>query len=203
MAFTVETGSGVVGANAYIDLTFALTYHTDRENSFWVSGSGVDDTKRSSAIIRASEYVDKRFGRKFRGWRRTRTQGLEWPRIDAFDNDDYTFPDIPEQLQKAVAEYALRALSLMPLAPDPALSFNTRDSVGTGTTEQASNVQRLRQKVGPIEQDQEFGDSFTSSSGKVSGSTLVNGNMLPSYPEADLWLEELIESSSSRDIVLG
>ena len=201
MAFTTEDGTGVEGANSYITTAFADTYHSDRQNTIWAAASTAD---KEGALIRASEYIDKRFARKFKGYREKRLQGLEWPRLDALDGDLYLFEGIPSQLQKATAEYALRALSLKTLAPDPGLGFNTRDTTGSGTTESAKNASGIMTKVGPVEKEVRYGSSSSQNDySRLSGSSLVSGYQIPSYPEADLWIEELIESSSSREICLG
>lgn len=199
--FIVEDGSGVTNANAYISLADAEEYHDDRGNTPWTGV--VDDTLKEQAIVRASDYIDKRFGRRFRGWRSGSDQGLEWPRVDAYDNDDYQLTDVPKQILWAVSEYAMRALSLNPLAPDPALEFNTRDTTGSGTTESAGNLKMIKEKVGPIETIQDFGDSFQKSGTTTSLSSLVNGSQIPAYPEADLWIEETLRSSASKELVRG
>ena len=62
MAFTVEDGSGVEDANAYVEFAYVDEFHLDRGNTEW---TGADSVKQS-AIIRASEYIDKRFGQKSR-----------------------------------------------------------------------------------------------------------------------------------------
>ena len=51
MAFTLEDGSGVAGANAYIDAAYFRTHHTDRGNS---AGADFIDNEVEAGIIRAS-----------------------------------------------------------------------------------------------------------------------------------------------------
>jgi len=177
--FTVEDGTGLAGANSYIDLTFADTYHEDRQNLSW---SAATQAIRQGALIRASEYVDKRFGLRFKGFKSSSTQGLEWPRIGALDADDYLLngvDDVPRQLQKAVAEYGLRALTLSELAPD-----NT--DVGVNATET---------KIGPIVIKNELRNF--AATGTVSPSSI------PDYPEADLWIQELLTSLRNNKLVRG
>ena len=50
MAFTLEDGSGVEGANAYIDVSFYRDHHTDRGNT---AHSDFTDTDTMAGIIRA------------------------------------------------------------------------------------------------------------------------------------------------------
>lgn len=210
MAFVVEDGSGLVTANAYIDLAFADSYHSDRGNDGW----GQSNLNKQNAIIRATDYIDQRFGRKFRGVRKTKEQALEWPRLDAFDDDDFAFSsldEIPRQLQKACAEYALRALNIFQLSPDPSLPFSTRDITGEGSTQQASaavgEVGRKKERVGPIEEETEYravsqalsrSDQLTS-----KGTSQIPSLYIPAYPTADLWIAELLRSSASRVLLRG
>ena len=64
MTFQVETGSGDAGANAYVSVAYFRTHHIDRGNS---AHTDFTDTDTMAGIIRASEYVDKRFGIRFVG----------------------------------------------------------------------------------------------------------------------------------------
>lgn len=213
MAFTVETGSGLANANAYIDLAFALEHHTDRGNIVWTH-AGVTDAMREPAIIRASDYIDKRFGRRFRGQRKLLGQSMEWPRLDAFDDDGFLIDAsaVPRKLKMACAEYALRALVLHVLAPDAPTIVKPQD-FGTDTyvreeTINSGIVTQETVKVGPVSESK----SYTSLqalareirlSMKSGGNFLVTDFFIPEYPEADLWLEELIRAPGTIDIIRG
>ena len=213
MAFTLEVGTGVEGANAYIDVSYYRTHHSDRGNT---AHTDFTDSDTSSAIIRASEYVDKRFGQMFVGLRKTKRQGLEWPRLDAFDADGYLLSgpdDIPRNLEKAVAEYALRALICGVLAPDPILPVpkqDLTDSSGVRDTDVITGeVTRLRDRIGPLEEERWFetrsqaiSRNLGASARAVQSSTLNDFN-IPEYPEADLWIEELLRSSMNVRLVRG
>ena len=190
MAFTVEDGTGLSTANAYVATAFCDTYHSDRGHNGW---SGLTAEKQK-AVVRATDYIDKRFGRRFRGYRTSSDQALEWPRYDAWDNDQHTlsgtYDDVPRQLQKAVAEYALRALVLITgtdadLAPDDA-----------GTT---GDVVEESVKVGPITESKKY----ASAQSRSSQSSLVSDSKIPEYPAADMWIEELLYPSSVRRLRRG
>ncbi len=145
MAFTLETGTGIAGANAYVDVAYVDTHHLDRGNSAWDDFTTVE---KQQSIIRGTEYIDKRFGIKFRGVRVSKEQGLEWPRLSAFDADGFLLSgvdDLPRQLEKAAAEYALRAAICGTLAPDPPLPVPKQDLTdSTGTRpDQAETGQLL------------------------------------------------------------
>lgn len=190
MAFTVEDGTGLAAANSYVSVADADTHHTDRGNTTWTAASNGD---KEVALVKATDYVDKRFGRRFRGYRTSKDQGLEWPRISAFDNDDYLLADvddIPRQLVKAVSEYALIALQII-LLPIPARPYAVLDpATGTVSTAADTSLLRNREKVGPVEQDQWFQEKKAMTPG--AGNSLSGNINLPEYPAADEWLHELI-----------
>ena len=209
MAFTFEDGTGVTDANAYITVAFANTYHTDRNHTDWTGTTA----KLQSAIVRASMYVDSRFGRKFRGFRQRKDQGLEWPRLSALDDDGYLLDGVPRQLERAVAEYALRALQFGELAPDVPPSVPRQShSDGSGglqdpTSVQTGEVEKVTSQVGPILTSTTFRSTRDStaapSAARSAQSTLIDGANIPQYPAADLWIEELLKSQSSRSLRRG
>jgi len=146
MAFVVETGAGLSDANAYLSVAAFKAYHDDRGNSYY----GYSDTLIEQAIVRASDYLDTRFG--FIGMRLQVTQSMEWPRTNAFYWDGRTASSmVPAEVMEAVAEYALRALSKS-LTPDP-----VADSSGR-------NVQSETKTVGPISVSKQYSQagSFVS-----------------------------------------
>lgn len=215
MPIVVEDGSGLSTANAYVSEAFVTAFHTDRNNTSWLDFTSPE---RQAAIIRASEYIDKRFGRRFRGFRKLKEQGLEWPRLDAFDDDGFLLSavdDVPRQIQKACAEYALRAALCGILAPDPIppvpkqsleSGLTSRDTAGTVTT---GELTRSRERVGPIEEEKWFettsqvlGKNLAAGAKGVQ-SSLVNDFVIPEYPEADLWIEELLLSSMNIRLALS
>lgn len=212
MAFTVETGTGIVGANAYDLVSSIDTHHADHGQTSW---SDFTTPEKQTAIVRATSYIDKRFGRRFVGVRATKDQGLEWPRLSAFDQDGFLLSGsdaIPRQLLKAVAEYALRAAVCGILAPDPPLPVPKQDPTDMANRpEQAETGQltRKREKVGPLEEDKWFETTSqvigrnlaAGATGVKSG--LVNDFLIPEYPEADMWLEELLRSSMNIMLARG
>lgn len=213
MAFLQEDGGGVTGANAYISITFYRTHHTDRGNT---AHSDFTDTDTLTGIIRASEYVDKRWGTQFRGLRKIKDQGLEWPRFDAFDNDGYLFNGstaLPPQLLKAVAEYTLRAMICGVLAPDPILPVpkqDLTDSSGVRDTDVITGeVTRRKDQVGPLLEERWYETRSQSvarnlgAGARAIQSGLVNDFNIPEYPEADLWIAEIIRSSHTISLVRG
>lgn len=208
MAFTVEDGTGVEDANAYDTLASVNEYHLDRNHTDWCGSNA----KLQAAIIRASSYIDARFGRKFRGFRQSRDQGLEWPRHSALDNSSYLLQGVPRQLKKAMAEYALRALQFGELAPDvppsvPRQSHEDGSSTLTdSSTVQTGEVEKTTTQVGPLLTSVTYRspkEVTTPSAARSAQSALVEGNNIPQYPAADLWIEELIKTGTSRTLRRG
>lgn len=203
MAFVVEDGTGLATATSYISEAEADDHHTDRGNAAWTGTS----TAKQQALVRATDYVDKRFGSSFRGFRESKSQALEWPRIDAFDNDDFLMSDvdrIPRLLKKAIAEYALIALQLTDLLPIPARPFPVLDpATGTVTNNSSGQITRKKEKVDVIEEETQFSNvqqNILQTKPGSSLSGLVSAHNLPEYPVADEWLQELLRSSFSNDL---
>lgn len=180
MAFTVEDGTGIAGANAYITVAFADTYFDERGIEGWYG----DTTEKQFAIIQATDWIDKRFGRRFIGLRSTSTQGLQWPRTSAIDYNAIEYVDaVPLALQQACAEYALRALTAL-LVSDP--------EKATAETPVGS-VTYLRQRVeGAVEQETHWSDTSRGQRG-LNAATVTESN-IPEYPAADLLIEHLLRN---------
>lgn len=190
MAFTPEDGTGVAGANSYRSVAEFKAYHDDRGFDY----SSFSNTQIEQALVRASEYVDKRFGPLFRGFRRSKGQGLEWPRLDAIDNDGFLLDGVPLNLGKAINEYAARALRLNPLAPDPQVPYVDRTTLGQTAGQNTKGegigpISLQRKKIGPLEK------TFQWRTREIS----LEGS-LPKFPEADLLLRELLISRTSREL---
>lgn len=204
MAFSATAGDA--DANSYVDEAFADEHHADRGNARWAA---LDSAEKQQCLIRATDYIDKRFGQAFRGRRQSKNQSLEWPRLNAYDDDGFAFSaedDIPRQLEKATAEYALRAAIYNVLAPDPTRVSPDQDLSQDAARPEptpAGAVTSSREKVGPLETETRYKHpGMDGGSGERAGqSSLVNEFYIPEYPEADMWLEELIRSGASVALV--
>lgn len=109
----IEDGSIVENANAYINETYADSYHTQRGNAAWGAAT---PTQKQTAIIRATQSIDMLYKSLWLGSLvDSSKQSLEFPRKGLFTIRD---DEIPTALKKAVAEAALRELnepnSIMP-----------------------------------------------------------------------------------------
>lgn len=206
MAIIVEDGTLVANANAYINVQFFRDWHSARG----IDLSDFETSSIESAIVKATDYVDKRFGTRFVGSKRDRTQSLMWPRTDAWTNqEDYINTDeIPNELKRGVVEYALIALKLGELLPIPAKSFNEVDmDSGETTISKGGLVLREKTKVGPIEEETWYNQDQWRLvlNGRAPGamsdmSSLVN---LPEYPVADEWLKPIVKAGMSVRLSRG
>jgi hypothetical protein len=165
MALVVEDGTGLANANSYISVAYADAYFTDRANAAW--GTATQQAKEA-ALINASSYLDIRFSDNLRGIPlNPGVQALSFPRkhLPPCAQD---LP-LPPPVQKATAEYALRALA-GPLLPDP-----TIDPSGYA-------VSSKREKVGPIEEE----------TGYSTGNWAVPPVLMRPYPAADYLMNCLL-----------
>ena len=211
MSFLVEDGSGLQNATAYVSVAFVDGYMNDRLRDDWAS---LSTNVKQGSIVRATDYIEWRFGTKFRGSRRSESQGLEWPRNSAFDNDDWLYNNpldaVPRQLQKACAEYSLIAARIGELAPNPPLPTGdeTLDGTASTTTESTSGIiTAARERVGPLETETKYADLTSAGSRQAGGRTaqsFMNSDFyLPEYPRADGWIRELINNPNSRPLRRG
>ena len=138
MALTVEDGTGLPGADSYVSLADADTYHTDHgDPSSW---SGATTSKREEGLRIGTQYIDLRFSGRWKGTRVEELQALDWPRFGVLDRDDFVIDSntVPGRLKDATSEAALRHIDGVILIPD---------------VDTSSGIRRERVKVGSIEED--------------------------------------------------
>lgn len=199
MAFVLETGVGLANANAYVNRAFVDGYHTDRGNTAWTG----TDTVKDACIIRATEYIDKRFDRRFRGERRNASQSLSWPRRDIYRDSGYRIAEMPVELLAATAQYALRTLLYNVLAPDstPLVARQSLISGAIASSTAVGPIVEITENIGPIETTKKFLAGNQSNANIPAKSSVVSSWSIPEYPEADMLLETLLTSSVSNRTV--
>ena len=126
MSLTVETGAIVAGAESYVTVAEATTYHGNRGNALW---AGTDAVKEA-ALRKAAAYLDGRYRNRWKGRRvQPVVQPMEWPRggvcvgsngIIPSGSASYdigmsgeifiSFNSIPQRLKSAQCELAVKAL---------------------------------------------------------------------------------------------
>lgn len=122
MAFIVETGAVVAGANSLVDVTFADEFHLDRGNATWAALALAD---KQAALIVATDWLTQEFRGKWKGSEVKPPQPLDWPRRDVTRmtgmpltrlNSSLPYYDptvyypaniVPDEVKKAVAVLAL------------------------------------------------------------------------------------------------
>lgn len=105
---TIDATVGGASANSYITRANATTYFDERLNSgAWTSASDAD---KDRALIQATRRLDQE---DWQGVRVTTGQALDWPRYWATDEDgeEYAADAIPQPIQDATCELALRFLN--------------------------------------------------------------------------------------------
>lgn len=187
MAFTLEDGTGVTGANALISVAFFREYHTDRGRT-GVDASTIPDATAQALIIRATDFLVKRWGEAFKGCRTVETQGLPFPREDmVIDNIDIASDSVPLGIQQAIAEYALRANDVLQLAPDAPVAYDREGADGSTISGSGAIVEK-EERADVLSERTRYEGSVRSDN-RSSGSSLVEGWMIPAYPAADLLVE--------------
>lgn len=123
MALTVETGAGVAGADSYDTVANISAYWEKRQHiAIGRTWTAATDPEKEGAAREATAYLDARYGGRYRGTKKSATQGLLWPRLgddggDVLDPDGFALAAVPVQLKAALAEIAARAVSGA-LSPD-------------------------------------------------------------------------------------
>lgn len=210
MAFVVEDGSVVANANSLASVAFADTYHADRGHVAWAT---YDDATKQACLIKATDFCQKRYSRRWKGVKVTFLQALDWPRMNVWDNQRLllaTSNTIPLKLMQAVAEYAFRAKLIGELAPDPIPMVPRQDltveDVEIPDTFEGGAIKRELTKVDVIETNTTYerpSDVMAANVGKSSMSNLVSVGDIPEYPAADLLVEDFLNPSGSRKLARG
>ena len=105
--FEVEDGTSKSDATSYVSVADADQYH---ENHGSVDWRDLSEEEKQAALIRATAYIDSYYD-WVHGRKTDQDQALDWPRLGAYDEDEYYFDDdeMPQQVIDACCELALRA----------------------------------------------------------------------------------------------
>jgi len=114
VTLTIEDGTGVVGANSYVDATYVDGYAAAHGYTSWAA---LDAAAKAIAIIQGVAFIDATF--PWLGRKASQSQGLKWPRdsgclrpglttcYELDDPDGYSLNGvIPEPIKQACAEAA-------------------------------------------------------------------------------------------------
>lgn len=122
MPLIVEDGTGRADAESYASAAEADAYHSARGNTAWASVSD-----KEGALRRATDYMVQAYRSRWKSFRTTSTQALDWPRAwvemaDApygYGSSAAYYPNdsVPAEVKRACMELALVAAS-QDLAPN-------------------------------------------------------------------------------------
>lgn len=105
--FIVEDGTSVVDANSYISVEDADDYFEGiGYQSSWFEKATID---RERALMSGTQFIDNQY--VYIGLKAEETQGLQWPREDAIDNNGFEVTGVPKNIEQATCEAAIRTLS--------------------------------------------------------------------------------------------
>lgn len=140
--FVVETGTGSSTANAYVTEVTADAYHDNYGAP--TSWPAATQLAKEDAIRQATRWLDAVYVNRWRGFRGSKDQALDWPRRAAVDSDEWTrdADSVPVEIQNATAIMALKVVDGETLLADVA------------ATDRAIRSERV--KAGPIEEAKEF-----------------------------------------------
>lgn len=173
MAFQVQDDDATVdGANSYVAVADVRAWAADRG----IDLSAYLDAAVQVAAIKATDYLDSKYGSRYVGYQLRRLQGTLFPR----GGTTSFLRGLPPALKLACCSLAHRALTST-LMPDP--SF---DASGQKVIESTK-------KVGPIETTTKYSEAHGTSA------------MAREYPEITLMLQAagVIGSSASGQLARG
>lgn len=149
MALIVEDGTMPAGANSYVTLAQATTYHDDMGNAAWAAEAS--SAVKTSKLLKACQQMEARYRTRWKGAKKTATQRLSWPRKLVTDEDGNKLDEstVPSLVLDAQCEIALLLL---------AGSEFIRNEVG------ASESSVTSESVGPISISYGGGAGTTQSS---------------------------------------
>lgn len=143
MAFTVEDGTGVPGANSLTTVAFAVAYFADRGIEQF---DDCESEAQEQALVRATDHLEQF---DYQGSRTHTDQELSWPRRFVEEPDVCEFLDefsVPDKVQRACAELALAAFTI---DLDPNVTRETAEVLST--TKRAgplATTQTFKERVG-------------------------------------------------------
>lgn len=135
MALIVEDGTGLQTANSYASVSEADIYFTERNNSVWSSYS---NAQKEAGLLYATAYIDANYD--WPGFVYDLNQSLDWPRSDAYDQDDRLLEGLPRKLKHATFELALQHNSFSLSTSYERAGAVKREKVGVIEIEYESNA---------------------------------------------------------------
>lgn len=120
MTLIIEDGTEVANANSYVTLAEARAYALARGVTLSATDSIVE-----VLVIKSMDYLES-FDNQFKGYRKTSTQVLSWPRYEVYRNDIGTeYPTIPNELKNALCQLIIDS-STFDIDPNVLLTDKTQ-----------------------------------------------------------------------------
>lgn len=142
MALTVEDGTGLAAADAYVDVAFVDAYAAAYGETSWTGSS--DTAAKEVAIRQAARWSDLEYQTRWRGAKFLQAQALDWPRERVYVEGFYLPTNtLPEQLKQANAVLSIQALA------DGTL-------FAVASTATGSAVKRTKKQIGPLLTETEY-----------------------------------------------
>jgi hypothetical protein len=102
MSLIIEDGTEVANANSYVTLAEARAYALARGTTLSATDSAVE-----ILVIKSMDYLES-LDAQFKGFRKTSTQALCWPRDGVYRSDIGTeYPAIPNELKNGLCQLVL------------------------------------------------------------------------------------------------
>lgn len=137
MTLIVEDGTGIAGANAYVSTAYVDQYIVDNnlsslpESQLWIA---MNLAEKELNVFAATQAVDNVQRFPYTGSKKTYRQTLNWPRLNAVENNGPQVPDnvVPWRVEDATAEYALISAggTDIALVPKPLVGQTKQQAVG-------------------------------------------------------------------------
>lgn len=105
MALVVENGTGLIGADAYVSVADFKAFCSQRGYRW----EDREDFEIEASIRLATGWIDTYA--RYKGYRMTRDQTLEFPRSGLVDWSGYQITGVPHRVKQACSELAFKGLS--------------------------------------------------------------------------------------------
>lgn len=141
MALTVEDGTGLADADAFVSVADCDTYCTNKGLTDWTGAASSPADEKEAAIRRATAYLSDSF--RWKGYKLNgRSQALAWPRTGVLDEEDNVVAsdEVPVEIVNACCEIAALEIAT-PGYTSPNVTLTERvksEKVGSIAVEYAS-----------------------------------------------------------------
>lgn len=183
MPLIKEDGTIVAGANSYADAADAILYQTDRGRQAWLDA---ETDVQEAALVRATDYIEGRWGLLFAGFALGDVQELAWPRSSAcYPRTGNPFPEdeVPGDVLDATIEYANQIIG-----DGSSLENMTELSINPELDDTGQTVIRKKEKVDVLEEETEY----SGATGSIALRTIRP------IPEADRRIRRWLKGGGRR-----